>query len=197
MERNRWETAIRCLEIAVHPNTNDEEVVAAVNGFRRTADGTPLSQLCREFTGAGLAAPNPTAIAAEWQDTLERLSRENLELQLKIEQTEADRAAALHRLQEADERARDICDDLLAAEQRAAVAERRLAEFQGAYGRISGGLRHENLDLRRELEATRRDVAAPAHEAPRPFQHLLNAARQRPEQAQPGSTLIRGRPWTA
>ena len=28
MERNRWERAIRCLEIAVHPHTADEEVIA-------------------------------------------------------------------------------------------------------------------------------------------------------------------------
>ena len=63
MQRNRWETAIRCLEIAVHPNTTDEEIVAAVNGFRRTVESTPLRQLCREFAGrlgrrgAGVARP--------------------------------------------------------------------------------------------------------------------------------------------
>ena len=55
MERNRWEIAIRCLEIALHPNTSDEEVIAAVNGFRRTAEGTPLRELCRT-----LAAPAST-----------------------------------------------------------------------------------------------------------------------------------------
>jgi hypothetical protein len=198
MERNRWETAIRCLEIAVHPNTSDEEIIAAVNGFRRTADATPLSQLWREFIGAGPDTPHSTAIAAEWKDKLEQLSRENLELRLKVEEIEADRTKAARRLQEADERARDVGDELLAAEHRAAVAERRLAEFQGAYGRISGGLRHENSDLRQELEATRRTVASPVHEAPRPFQHLLNAARQRLDQAQSGSSpLIAGRPWTA
>ena len=67
MQRNRWETAIRCLEIAAHPNTNDEEVIAAINGFRRTADGTPLSRLCREFAKTGLDGEAP-----EWQDRLDR-----------------------------------------------------------------------------------------------------------------------------
>ena len=41
------------LEIAVHPNTGNDEVVAAVNGFRRTAEATPLSQICREYAASG------------------------------------------------------------------------------------------------------------------------------------------------
>src|ERR1700676_2216332 len=32
MERNRWETAIRCLEVALLPNPTDDEVIAGVNG---------------------------------------------------------------------------------------------------------------------------------------------------------------------
>jgi hypothetical protein len=51
MERNRWETAIRCLEVALHPNTADDEVIAGVNGFRRTADGTRLRDICAELAG--------------------------------------------------------------------------------------------------------------------------------------------------
>jgi len=43
MERNRWEGAIRCLELALHPNTADAEVIAGVNGFRCAAAGIPRS----------------------------------------------------------------------------------------------------------------------------------------------------------
>jgi len=194
MERNRGETAIRCLEIAVHPNTKDDEVIAAVNGFRRTADGAPLRQFCLEFAG-----PGSTAIAAaRWKERLDRLDWENLELRRKIEESEAGRTAALHQLQEADQRAQDIAEDLFAAEHRAETAEQRLAEFQGAYGRISGGLSHENLDLRRELEAARRNLAQPMHEPVPPFQNILNAALQRPDPARTSAPIpLSNRPWTA
>ena len=51
MERNRWETALRCLEIAVHPGTSDEEVLAAIRGFRRTAGGTHVQGYwCQDLT---------------------------------------------------------------------------------------------------------------------------------------------------
>jgi hypothetical protein len=73
MERNRWDTAIRCLEIALHPNTSDDEVLAGVNGFRRTADGTPLSQVCSEFAGGSCDGGD----LAEWKGQLDRLNHEN------------------------------------------------------------------------------------------------------------------------
>jgi hypothetical protein len=179
MERNRWETAIRCLEIAVHPHTAEEEVIAAVNGFRRTANGTPLIRVCREF--AGLAPP---ASSAE----LDRLRRENLELRRKFEEAENGRVAALRRAEAAEQNAR-------AAEHRADAAEERLAEFQGAYGRISGGLSHENADLRRALAEARRNLAQPIHEPVRPFQNMLNTALGRPDQTP--STPALSHPWTA
>jgi outer membrane murein-binding lipoprotein Lpp len=192
MERNRWETAIRCLEVAVHPNTNDEEIVAAVNGFRRTADGVPLGQLCREFAGT---VPGPAA--AGNQDRLDRLSGENRELRQKIEALEAEWAAAAARLQAAERRASDGDEKLRAAEARAGLAEQRLAEFQAMYGRISVGLQHENLGLRRALDEAHRHPAAPAARPPAaPFQLMLSAARQRLDPAptpRPAST----RPWTA
>jgi hypothetical protein len=192
MQRNRWETAIRCLEIAVHPNTNDEEIIAAVNGFRRTVDSTPLSQLCREFAGAS---------PPEWRDSLDRLDRENFELRQKIEEMENRRNATLRRLEEAEQRADEIDRVLLAAEYRAEAAEQRLAEFRGAYGRISGGLQHENGDLRRALDEARQNPAAasaPVRESVSAFQNVLKAARQRLEQVQvKPPTPISSRPWTA
>lgn len=190
MERNRWETAIRCLEVAVHPNTGDEEIIAAINGFRRTAGNAPLRQLCAEFVGASAG----TAISSE----LHRLVRENLALRQKLEDAEASRKVTVQRLHDTEQRANDIGGALLAAEERADAAERQLAEFRGAYGRISGSLNNENDDLRRALADARRNLAQPIHEPVPPFQAALNAALQRPDQApvsQP--TAIAGHPWTA
>jgi septal ring factor EnvC (AmiA/AmiB activator) len=192
MERNRWETAIRCLEIAVHPATNDREVLAAINGFRRTAHSASLRQLCCEFGGS--ASSGASAVA----DELQRLARENLALRQKLEEADASRKAILQRLHDAEQHSDAIGEELLTAEQRADAAERRLAEFRGAYGRISGGLSHENDDLRRALAEARRNLAQPIHEPIAPFQAALNAALQRPDQTpvnQP--TAIASHPWTA
>jgi septal ring factor EnvC (AmiA/AmiB activator) len=192
MERNRWETAIRCLEIAVHPGTDDREVVAAINGFRRTAHNAPLHQLCREF--AGVPSTNTSAAA----DELQRLARENLVLRQKLEEADTSRKAILQRLHDAEQRSDEIGEELLAAEQRADAAERRLAEFRGAYGRISGSLSHENDDLRQALAKARRNLAQPIHEPVAPFQAALNAALQRPDQPPAGQpTAIASHPWTA
>jgi chromosome segregation ATPase len=192
MERNRWETAIRCLEIAVHPATDDREVLAAINGFRRTAHNASLNQLCREF-GSSLPS-GPSAIA----DELQRLARENLALRQKLEEADASRKAIMQRLHDAEQRGDEIGEELLEAEQRADTAERRLAEFRGAYGRISGSLSHENDDLRRALADARRNLAQPIHEPVAPFQAALNAALQRPDKT-PASqpTAITSHPWTA
>lgn len=187
MERNRWETALRCLEIAVHPNTSDEEVLAAIRGFRRTAGRTPIA----DITGGV-----PSHLLAR----LDQLNRANLALRRRIEESEADRLAALREQQDSEQRAQEIGEELLAAEHRADIAQQRLAEFQGAYGRISGGLRGENDDLRRALDEARRNMAQPIHEpvryeSGRPFQSALNAALRRSDSTPPTPSF--GRPWTA
>jgi hypothetical protein len=195
MERKSWDTAIRCLEIAVHPNTSDEELIAAVNGFRRTAAGAPLSRICREFA-EGARTPANTRHLLE---RLDQVNQENRELRRKAAEADAGRTAALRRAAEAEQQARDIAGAALAAEHRADVAEQRLAEFQAAYGRISGGLHNENFDLRRALDEVRRISPEPeVREAARPFQHMLDAARRRPDQAPAAPpTATSGRPWTA
>jgi hypothetical protein len=193
MERNRWETAIRCLEIAVHPNTSDKEVLAAINGFRRTASNTPLSQLWRESASPGSDGPT----TPDWKGELDRLDQENRELRRKIKEIDDSRSAILRSQQEVEQRAREISEELLAAEYRADVAEQQLAEFRGAYGRISGGSRHENFHLRGTLEETGHNAAAPMR-APAPFQTVLNAALQRVDQAQVSPPIpVVGQPWTA
>jgi chromosome segregation ATPase len=192
MERNRWETAIRCLEIAVHPGTDDREVLAAINGFRRTAQNAPLRQLCREFVGSSTSGPSAIT------DELQRLARENLALRQKLEEAEANRKTVLQRLRDAEQRGDEIGEELLAAEQRADDAERRLAEFRGAYGRISGSLGHENDELRRALADARRNLTQPIHEPVAPFQAALNAALQRPDQPPAGQpAALANHPWTA
>jgi len=190
MERNRWETAIRCLEIAVHPNTDDREIVAAVNGFRRTATGLSLRQL---FQGSDCAAPTISAA-----DELRRLARENYALRQKIDDIEGRRATLLKRLHDAEQRAGALSDELLAAARRADAAEQRLAEFRGAYSHIASDLDNENFDLRRALQEARRNLAQPIHEPVAPFQATLKAALQGTPMAPPGApaTSIVS-PWTA
>jgi hypothetical protein len=190
MERNRWDTAIRCLEIAVHPNTDNQEVIAAINGFRRTVNGMPLRQLVQRPGGS---VPG-NAVA----DELRRVVRENQALRQKIQAIEHDRATTLTRLHDAERRVDAIGGELIAAERRADAAEQRLAEFRGAYGRISGSLSHENFDLRRALQEARRNLAQPIHEPVPPFQAVLDAALQGPDHApaNPSATLP-GSPWTA
>jgi hypothetical protein len=187
MNRNRWETALRCLEIAVHPNTGDEEALAAVRGFRRTAGKTPLVELCQEFAVA------PGHLLSR----LDQLNRANLELQRKIEEAEAERLAAVQSRRAAEQRAREAAEELRAAEHRADAAEHQLTDFQGAYGRISGGLHGENDDLRRALDDARRNMAQPIHEPIRPFQSALNAALQRSDAPSSAPVAAYNRPWTA
>jgi septal ring factor EnvC (AmiA/AmiB activator) len=198
MERNRWETAIRCLEIAVHPNTSDEELIAAVNGFRRTAGGTSLSRIFREFASQPSDGVRAAANAGHLHARLDQLNQENRELRRKIAEIEDSCAAAQRHLHEAEQRAQGLREELIEAEHNAATAEQRLAEFQGAYGRISDGLHGENIDLRRALEAARRDMAQPIHEPVPPFPSILNAARQRQAQTPPAAAAsVADRPWTA
>jgi septal ring factor EnvC (AmiA/AmiB activator) len=188
MERNRWETAIRCLEIAVHPNTSDEEAIAAIRGFRRTARNVPMSQLYRAL---------PDAAPAHLLGRLDQLNQENRELRRRTTEAEGGRAEVLGHLQQAERRARELGRELLAAEERAGAAERRLAEFRGAYGRLAGGLQHENLDLRRALDDARRNLAQPIHEPVAPFKAVLGAALQRTDQPQPAGLPAPAPSWTA
>jgi len=202
MERNRWETAIRCLEVAVHPNTSDDEVVAAVNGFRRTADGTPLSQVCVEFSCGGV----PLADLAQLKDTLERMNRDNLELRRKLAVEEAAQAATARRLDAAHRRIYELTEESLAARRLAETAEREFANFRDAYARAVDGAQQGSFDLRRALDEAKRSVEGqPAPEALRPFSAFLAEARLTASQAAPLAGTGSGRlpagdprrPWTA
>lgn len=108
MDRNKWDTAIRCLEVALHPHTGDAETIAAVNGFRRTARGMPLSAIC--------------AAAEQSQGQRERLARLTL----------ANRDLAA-RLDAATQRIAALERERVAATARAERAERRVAELRAAH----------------------------------------------------------------
>jgi hypothetical protein len=174
MERNKWETAIRCLEVAVHPNTHDDEVVAAVNGFRRTVDGLPLSQICIEFACGGV----PLADLANMKDTLERLQRENRELARRLTVEGAAQAEAAQRLDAAYRRIYELTEEAASAQRLAAAAEREFEDFRAAYAEVLRGVQHDNFDRRWGLGEASPGVADTPPAMPRrPFSAFLAEAR--------------------
>lgn len=195
MERNRWETAIRCLEVAVHPNTSDDEMVAAVNGFRRTVEGLPLSQVCLEFACGGV----PLADLARMKDTLERLNRDNLELRRKLAVEEAAQTNAARSLDDAYRRIYQLTEEAMAAQRLAEAAEKEFAEFRAAYAEALDGMKQSNAGLRSALDDAKRSTY-------RPFSAMLAEARLASSEAAAfnsgnGSGRLRlvdpGEPWTA
>ena len=195
MERNRWESAIRCLELALHPNTADEEVIAGVNGFRRAAAGTPLGELCRNYAGAGR---DPNEAPGEIVPA-DALSRENLDLRRRLEHERASQQAALRRLQEAERVIRGLSDEIRAEQQ-------NFAAFRSASAQIVDGLRDENFDLRGALEQARLAGDRPARPATSPFRDrlagvLLRDGQPAPAPARPASAPIAvvmpRHPWVA
>ncbi|HXP04818.1 MAG TPA: hypothetical protein VN808_11905 [Stellaceae bacterium] len=185
MERNRWESAIRCLELALHPNTADAEVIAGVNGFRRAAAGIPLGEVCRDYAGATPAGDD--------------LSQENLDLRRRLEHQRASQEEALARLREAERVIRDLSDDIRAEQQ-------SFADFRSASARIVDGLKDENFDLRGALEEARLVSDRPARQGNSPFRDLLTGVLLREGQpaphparaASPPIAIVAPRhPWTA
>jgi hypothetical protein len=191
MDRKKWETAIRCLEVALHPKTSDDEVIAGVNGFRRTADGTPLSQVCREL--AGQEGRDPAAALAEPVASAARLSRENLDLRRKLELEQAEQAETLRRLHEAEQHVRELSAEIRAA-------ELGFADFRAVSAQLVDGLKDENFDLRGALE---RATTATAHRpgtASAPFRDILAAALGESPPRYPAPPIAAPRPhspWTA
>jgi hypothetical protein len=193
MERNKWESAIRCLELALHPNTADEEVIAGVNGFRRIAAGTTLDAVCREYAGAGRAAAELAAPAAD-----AALSRENLELRRRLQHEQDSQFDALRRLQEAERVIRELSDDIRAE-------QHSFAEFRAASTQIVDRLKDQNFDLRFALDQARVASEPPAPQKNSPFRDLLTGVLLRDGPASPTpaaapaprlSALPR-HPWTA
>jgi hypothetical protein len=214
MERNRWDRAIRCLEIALHPNTEDDEVIAGVNGFRRTADGTPLSEICREFVLGDQDNRGSVGSRVEWKEKIDALSRENLDLRHRLETADNDRVVVARQWQEAERRVRELDEELQAAQCRVGLAERQVAEFQAARTRTAEEISQENFDLPEELvEGAQSVTELRVPEPVRPFREFLTAASLRakhtdasisdhPTAPDPGGDLASfavnpRRPWTA
>src|SRR5882672_2085359 len=157
MERNRCETAIHCLEVSLHPGTNDQEIIAAVNGFRRTAAGASLREICTTLVGRRDAARTRLDHLAARQQTLDRLSRENQQLRGRLEAQETSQTITGRRLQQAERRVSTLSDELAAAQNRVLDAERELAELRSILDSVS----HENHALRSALDRARRSGAEP------------------------------------
>ena len=132
MERNRWETAIRCLEVAAHPGTREADVVAAIDGFRRTVEGTPVSQVCIEFACGGVSL----SALAETKATIERLDRENRELRGRLTVEVAAQAEAAGRLDNAYRRIYELTEETAAARRLVDTAEQEFADFREAYAQL-------------------------------------------------------------
>jgi septal ring factor EnvC (AmiA/AmiB activator) len=186
-ERNKWETAIRCLEVALHPHTNDDEIVAGVNGFRRTADGTPLREICIEF-----AAPKNHDVDDR---NGHRLHRENLELRRQLRIERSSRAIALHHVREAERRIRDLSEELRAAQRRAGEVERQLDDLRAAKAPAFDELKREKFTPARQAAAVRQTQTI----ATAPFRMILAAALDRnPERGgSPIYSPTARAPWTA
>jgi hypothetical protein len=203
MERNRGATAIRCLEIALHPNTSDDEVLAAVNGFRRTVGSTPLSEVCAGLTpDKSPVAHTHVADLAEWTERFARLSRENLELRRRLDLAKTQRLDGVRQVDETEQRLHDVSEELLAARRRATLAEQRLDDARDAYAQVTDGLKHEIAGLRSALERARNAEIGRRNAAEPHFSDFLNAAQQgadHPRFIQPTATPDPGSrsPWTA
>lgn len=193
MERNRWETAIRCLEVAVHPNTSNDELVAAVNGFRRTVEGLPLSQVCVEFACGGV----PLDDLARMKDMLQHLNRDNLEMRRKLAVEEAAQTSTARRLDDAYRRIQQLTEEALAAQRLAEAAQREFEAIRDAYAEALDGMKQSNAGLRSALDETKRRDR-------RPFNAFLAEARLAAGQAaavDSGSGRLPvaepAEPWTA
>jgi hypothetical protein len=134
MDGNRWEPAIHCLEVAVHPATRDDQLIAAVNAFRHAAEGLPLSRICIEFACGGV----PLAELARFKETIERLNRENRELRRKLAVEEAAQTSTARRLDDAHRRLFELTEEAMAAQRLAEAAEQEFEEFRAAYAAALG-----------------------------------------------------------
>ena len=130
MGRSSWKTAIRCLEVALHPNTGDCEVLAAVNAFRRTADGTPLTQVCAALAQGTADSRTVASEAQETHGELDRLTRENLDLRGKLEAAETGRLVAVRQLRDAERRLHGLSGEIAELHRALAQATAIAAELQ-------------------------------------------------------------------
>lgn len=163
MERNRWATALRCLEVALHPNTGDDEIVAAINGFRRTVQDTPLAEVLS--LGAALDVIEP--------EQFERLKKFNRALRRQLEVKAADNRALASDLQEIEQRCTELSEQLAGAEKEISDARRGLADYRTAIE----ALKDENNRLREQLDALQPIAPSPSQSPSSRFTEVLATAR--------------------
>jgi chromosome segregation ATPase len=173
MDRKRSETALRCLEIALHPKTDDKEAIAAIHAFRRTAAGASLRQIYARLSG-GDASSARRDQPLVWRRIIDRLSRENREFRNRLETHAKTDAALAARLCQAEQRAFDLSEKLAAAQRSAVEAERERAELKSALVAIC----QQNNGLRTALDHSTRSEPSVKLATP-PFRALLAAAQSR------------------
>lgn len=200
MQRNKIETAIRCLEVALHPNTSDEEILAAVAGFRRTAAGTPLGELCLDLAQGNDGVRDFDA--ARLEAKCERLNQENFDLRLKVKFEEDSRVLAANRLRRAERQIDELNDRLAVAHKRTGALEHQLEELRGAYRDLNGRAvrkRPETEQPARRAVASFRDVLGAATARDGLGANVVSLRPAASERAAPAPRIASGSraPWTA
>jgi hypothetical protein len=167
MDKDRSDAALRCLEMALHPNTGDDEAVAGIYAFRRLAAGRSVGDLLRQFARTGREDP---------ARQINRLAEENRRLRHQLESSESGRSAATRLSAQTLRQLSALREELRQALERAEAAERRECEARAAYSEAIRVLQAELAELRR-IEGTRREPI-PVPTALPQFRALLTAAAQ-------------------
>jgi len=201
MQRNKLETAIRCLEVALHPNTSDEEILAAVAGFRRTAAGTPLGELCLGLAQGNGAVRNLDM--ARLEAKCERLNQENFDLRLKVKFEEEGRALAARRLRRAERQIEEMSDRLAVSHDRTGALEHQLEELRNAYRDLNSRAIRPRMEQPQQkmprAAASFREVLGAVAERETLGANIVSFRPASPERAPAAPRVMSGAraPWTA
>src|SRR5438105_2493286 len=94
--RRNGETAILCLDRAVHPGTDDVEVMASIQAFRRITNGSTLSVICEQVYGS---ADYLVILEDEWEEKFAKQTDEITALKLAERRLRRELDAALAKLE--------------------------------------------------------------------------------------------------
>lgn len=95
--RKTGETAILCLDRAVHPGTETTEVLASIDAFRRLTDGATLTLLCERLYGTDAAYL--VELEDQWEDRFAEQAAEIATLKANERRLRRELDAALAQIQ--------------------------------------------------------------------------------------------------